>query len=164
MTGEKRTLDMEKYKITDNDRITELKKITRKLKTAFFIIVALVVLCVAYNEIIPSTLLGIIDCGTKEYYVLMSMELITICLIPAALKMMSLKQIIENIKINGLAKYSQIAMLRMSMIGLPLLANAFLYYCFMSVAYAYMAIIGALCLVFVYPSEGRCLNETQCKE
>ena len=50
------------------------------------------------------------------------------------------------------------------MIGVPLVANTILYYMSMSVAYGYMAIIGGLCFTFVYPSIGRCINETNIGE
>lgn len=155
---------MDKSNMTHNDSSPKAKRLTHTLKTAFFLIVALALLCVAYNEIMPGTLLGLIDCGTKEYYILMAMELVTVCTIPVALKIMKLRRVRENIRENGLPSYLRFALLRMSLIGFPMLANIFFYYCFMSVSYAYMAIIEALCLAFVYPGEGRCLNEIQCEE
>ena len=43
---------------------------------------------------------------------------------------------------------------------LPMLINTFMYYQTMSPAFGYMAIILVLCLFFVYPSIGRCIEET----
>lgn len=155
---------MNKSNMTHDDMPPKAKRLTHTLKTAFFLKVALALSCVAYNEIRPGALLGLIGCGTKEYYILMAMELTTVCTIPAALKIMKLRRVRENIRENGLPSYLRFALLRMSLIGFPLLANIFFYYCFMSVPFAYMAMIEALCLAFVYPGEGRCLNETQCEE
>ena len=45
------------------------------------------------------------------------------------------------------------------MIGLPMVANTWLYYQFMNVAFGYMAIIGLLSLCFIYPSHARCNQE-----
>ena len=42
----------------------------------------------------------------------------------------------------------------------PMLINTFMYYQTMAPAFGYMAIILFLCLFFVYPSVGRCEDET----
>ena len=39
--------------------------------------------------------------------------------------------------------------------------NTVLYYLFMNTTFGYMAIILAICLPFVYPSEARCEAETE---
>ena len=87
------------------------------------------------------------------------MEIVTICSIPAALKLMSLKKIRQRIAEKGIGEYRRWAVVRLDLVGAPMILNLFLYYMSYSVAFGYMAIIAALCLVFVYPSEGRCLNE-----
>lgn len=139
--------------------IIGLKRVARVLKAYFMLIMLTGVLCIVFNE---SGILQPSDClsvGTIQYTVLMLMELITICFIPVALKMLSLKLVKRKILKGGICIYRSFALFRISMIGLPMLANVFFYYQYMSVAFAYMAIIGALCFVFIYPSEGRCLNE-----
>ena len=49
----------------------------------------------------------------------------------------------------------------MSLLADPMLINTLLYYVFMNVAFGYMAIIGLLSMVFVYPSKSRCEQETR---
>ncbi len=98
------------------------------------------------------------------YNVMMLMELLTICLVPVALKMFSIKRL-KNILCKGggdaLVKWGAV---RISLIGLPMLLNTVFYYLFMSVAFAYMAVIGLLCFSFVYPGKDRCIEETRQKE
>jgi hypothetical protein len=94
-----------------------------------------------------------------EYQVVGAMELITICLIPLALRLFKFKSVrrqVEAVHGNGMKKWGA---LRIAMIGIPMLANTFLYYQFMNVALGYMGIIGLLSLVFVYPSEERFRQE-----
>ena len=47
------------------------------------------------------------------------------------------------------------AILRLVLLGLPLLLNTFAYYAFMGVPFGYMAIILFLCLLFVAPTRNR---------
>ena len=47
------------------------------------------------------------------------------------------------------------AILRLVLLGLPLLLNTFAYYAFMGVPFGYMAIILFLCLLFVMPTRNR---------
>ncbi|MFQ7114635.1 hypothetical protein [Hallella bergensis] len=94
-----------------------------------------------------------------EYQLVGTMELITICLIPLALRLFKFKfvhrQIIDD-SVKGMKKWG---ILRIAMIAIPMLVNTFLYYQFVNVAFGYMGIIGLLSLVFVYPSEERCRRE-----
>ena len=99
-----------------------------------------------------------------KYQMLMLMEVLTICFIPMALKMFSLSAVRRRLKADGVRGLALFGSCRMAMIGAPLVANTILYYMSMSVAYGYMAIIGGLCFTFVYPSMGRCINETNIGE
>lgn len=99
-----------------------------------------------------------------KYQMLMFMEVLTICFIPMALKMFSLSAVRRRLKADGVRGLALFGSCRMAMIGAPLVANTILYYMSMSVAYGYMAIIGGLCFTFVYPSMGRCVNETNIGE
>lgn len=94
-----------------------------------------------------------------EYYAVGIMELITICCIPLALRLFKFRFVDRQIVAGpraGLVKWGAV---RSGMIGVPMVVNTFLYYQFMHVAFGYMAIIGLLCLAFVYPSEARCRQE-----
>ncbi len=94
-----------------------------------------------------------------EYQVVGAMELITICLIPLALRLFKFKSVrrqVEDSSGKGIKKWGA---LRIAMIGVPMLINTFLYYQFINVALGYMGIIGLLSLAFIYPSEERCRQE-----
>jgi hypothetical protein len=94
-----------------------------------------------------------------EYQAVMVMELLTICLIPLALRLFKFKSVhrqVADASGRGLKKWGAI---RICMIAVPMLINTFLYYQFMNVAFGYMGIIGLLSLVFVYPSKEKCEQE-----
>lgn len=94
------------------------------------------------------------ETDSSQFAALTTMELLTVCLLPLALKMMSIKRI-KAAAARKPKNYLLLAAARLAMIGLPMVANALLYYQYMAVAFAYLAIIGALCLSFVYPGKGR---------
>jgi hypothetical protein len=93
------------------------------------------------------------------------MELLTIAAIPFALYMFRIPKIqgaittgTENSKASMLLMWGTI---RMLLLCVPMVVNAVFYYMFgLQVAFGYMGIILFICLFMVYPSMGRCLNET----
>ena len=48
----------------------------------------------------------------------------------------------------------------MAMLAFLVIVNAVCYYLYMNASFGYMAIIAAICMLFVYPSLGRCKEET----
>ena len=121
------------------------------------IIISLVAVVLFEAEIlIPG---GLADDKNLEFMILSIMEIATLCLIPLALRLFKFNHIGKQLTDgngNGLLKWGS---LRMMMLCLPMIANTILYYEFMAVAFGYMAIIGLICLMFIYPSSGRCANE-----
>lgn len=98
--------------------------------------------------------------GNAEFILVSLMELVTICLIPLALRLFKFKRVRESLvatRSKGLARWGT---LRLMLLCLPMLVNTFLYYQFMNVAFGYMGIIGLICLVFVWPGMKRCMAET----
>ena len=88
------------------------------------------------------------------------MEFLTIAVIPLALKLFAFKAVKRKL-VNGKgAALLPWGTARINMLCLPMLVNTFMYYQTMSPAFGYMAIILVLCLFFVYPSIGRCIEET----
>lgn len=89
------------------------------------------------------------------------MEILTICMVPLALRLFKLKKInaeLTSTQGRALAKWGSV---RMAMLCLPMIANTLLYYMSgLNVAFGYMAIICLVCLVFVYPGTARCILET----
>lgn len=139
----------------------ELKQVQRMLVTNFWLMVAIVVLMVVVyeTEIIGPTSLG--DDVQLVFVLQVLMELFTIVMIPVALKLFSLKSVRRKLaegKGDALMRWGTA---RLNMLCLPMLVNVFLYYQTMSPAFGYMGIIVFLCLFFVYPSLGRCMDETR---
>lgn len=88
------------------------------------------------------------------------MEIVTICLIPLALRLFKFSAVARAIAAAPCRGLLQWGSVRMMMLCVPMVINTLLYYQFMNVALGYMGIIGMICLVFVYPSKGRCEAET----
>ncbi len=120
------------------------------------IFVSLVIACLYETDILlPGWLAGRENAG---FLVASFMELLTICLIPLALRLFKFEKIRREVsgKEKGLRVWGSV---RLGMICVPMVMNTLLYYWFMNVAFGYMGIIGLICLVFVCPSEKRCLSE-----
>lgn len=101
--------------------------------------------------------------GSKEFFIAVAMELISICAIPLALRLFKFKRVHRELtddpdnREKNLLKWGSC---RLGLLCLPLFLNTLFYYMFMNVAFGYMGIILALCLFFVYPSLRRCNDET----
>ena len=92
--------------------------------------------------------------GSDEFVLTMLMELLTLCAIPLALRLFRFKAIAA--RLTSAAELLRWGMVRMLMLCLPMVANTFLYYIYMNVAFGYMAIILLLSLYFVLPTMARC--------
>lgn len=136
-----------------------MSSVRKKLLTVFAVPTVLSLLLVVIYEtelLLPgSAIVG----GTGEFYLVGLMEIVTICSIPPALRLMKfgfVRRALAAAPSQGLTRWGSV---RLLLIALPMLANTFLYYQYMNVAFGYMAIIGLLSLAFVYPSETRCRQE-----
>ena len=136
----------------------------KTLKVYFFapIILALILVVLYESEII---LPGSLKIGTQAWFIILTvMELLTIAVIPSALYLFKNKKVKEALKAEPVAAMKKYGVMRLLMLGLPLVANTDLYYMSMNVAFGYMAIILLLVLPFVYPSKARCEEETNIQE
>ena len=100
----------------------------------------------------------------SEYVCSVVMELEALIGIPLALRLFKWKRIERDLQQGKEKALLKWGMLRMLMLCLPMVADTALYYFFMSPAFGYLAIIHAICLMFVYPSTDRCFAETESKE
>lgn len=126
----------------------------------FFFMVVITLLLVALYEteiLVPTD--KAVD-ATLEFGILTMMELVTILVIPMALKLFSLKAVRRKLVARKGDALLPWGTTRINMLCLPMLVNTFMYYQTMSAAFGYMAIILFLCLFFIYPSIGRCEDET----
>ncbi|MBQ8047482.1 MAG: hypothetical protein IJ196_06130 [Prevotella sp.] len=102
--------------------------------------------------------------STLQFILATFMELLTVCIIPLALRLFRYSRISRSLtkgtdeeRAASLLKWGTV---RINMLGIPLVLNILLSYLTQGVSFWYMGIILALCLFFVYPSMSRCLSET----
>ena len=139
----------------------ELKQVQRILMTnfLFMVLVALLLVLLYETEILEPTNLA--ADAALVFVITVIMEFVTIVVIPMALKLFSFKAVRHKLmsrKGDALLRWGTA---RLNMLCLPMLINIFMYYQTMAPAFGYMAIILFLCLFFVYPSLGRCMDETE---
>ena len=137
-----------------------IKNAQRILMTNFLFMVLLAVLLVVLYEtgiLEPTNLAG----DTSLVFVVqVVMELLTIVVIPVALKLFSFKAVKRRLVEKGGDALLSWGTARLNLLCLPMLVNLFMYYQTMAPGFGYMAIILVLCLFFVYPSMSRCEAET----
>lgn len=137
-----------------------MKRTRNILKAEEYVAVAIVFAVVLLYET-DVFMIGLLATSEgTEFIMVTMMEILTISLIPLALRLFKFDRIGK-----ALAEYKEKALLywgtlRMMMLCVPLVINTLLYYQFMNVAFGYMAIICLVCLAFVNPTMNRCLNET----
>lgn len=141
----------------EQDKYGKTTLLILRAMTAMYILLAVAAVVLFETGAVEGGLLA--DDQSLNFLMLTAMEIVTICSLPAALKLMSIKRIRQRIGRKGPGEYRRWAVARLDLVGAPMIANLFLYYMTYSVAFVYMAIISALCITFVYPSEGRYWNE-----
>ncbi len=131
------------------------QKILMRTFCAFVAAAAIIVVLYETGILSAGTLAGADD--SSEFVVLSAMELITISVIPVALRLFKFRRVAQRLVTQqGLLRYG---LLRLIMLCVPMVVNTVLYYLYMSVAFGYMGIILFLCMAFVVPTKGRCEAE-----
>ena len=119
-----------------------------------------VVLVVLFEtDILPSGLMATEK--QTEFLLTTLMELLTLASVYMALRLFKFEKVHQELvtrKADGLRRWG---LIRLAILLLPMPLNTVLYYLFMNTTFGYMAIILAICLPFVYPSEARCEAETE---
>lgn len=137
----------------------KIRKIRNILLTVFMFFISVTIIIIVLHE--TDIILNGALTGNKnsEFIVLTVMELLTIALIPISLKLLKTKHVRKDMASSHGKNMLKWSMLRLCLIGVPMIANLLLYYSYMNVAFGYMAIIGLLCMFFIYPSMDKCTNE-----
>ncbi len=91
-----------------------------------------------------------------QLYVVGILELLTICLIPLALRLFKFKRVAAELQTGGEPAYRTWSIVRIDMLTTPMVINTLGYYLTLNVALGYLAILGLLALPFIYPSKRRC--------
>lgn len=94
-----------------------------------------------------------------QFYLLYTMELATICLIPLALRLFRFKLVRRQLREQREQALAKWGLYRMDMLLIPMFICTVLYYAYMHATFGYLAIILCLCLVFVVPTKARCRAE-----
>ena len=99
------------------------------------------------------------DNTQAEFLLTIMMEILTLAVIPVALKLFKFKKVHADLiarKAEALRKWG---ILRLLLLEVPMFVNTLLYYAYGKTTFGYMAIILLLTLPFVYPSNERCQSE-----
>lgn len=137
-----------------------MKRTRNILLTVYWTAIAIALLTVGLYET------GILEEGYRacdkqtEFVVTTFMELLTLVCIPTALRLFKFAAVARRLQTD----YQRLALLRLLMLAVPLVANTLLYYIYMSTPFGYLAIIILISLTFVYPSVARCIAETTTQE
>lgn len=121
-----------------------------------FAVLSAVVAVLCESGLLPEGVLKTAD-GSVEFAAVVTMELLSICVIPVALRLFKWKAVARRVATpEGLLR---MGMARLLMLCVPMLANTVLYYLYVNVAFGYLAIILFLCMAFVLPTKERCADE-----
>ena len=137
-------------------------KKTKYLLTGVFAlgIILVVAIIVLYETDILAT--GLLAGNHQSEFVLTTlMELATLGCAFLALRLFKFDKVHRALDDHKAVALKQWGLIRLALLLLPLLADTLLYYNYMNPTFGYLGIILALCMPFVYPSEGRCMAETE---
>ena len=98
---------------------------------------------------------------TTVYAVSTVMILLTLALVPLALRLTKMRRVRDDLTSRGAQALAKWGTLRLLVLLSLLVVNTFLYYVFgFEPTFGYLAVIVVLTLPFVYPTMDRCLAET----
>ncbi len=138
-----------------------MKKVIRTLKYLFSLILLVTLLLVLVFE---SELLlpGFILVESKvDFVIKYIMELMTIIIIPLSLRLFKFKSVERKLATKKQHALLRWGVLRIIMLGIPMIINTILYYGFLAVEFGYLSIILLISMIFIYPSKDKCYYETR---
>lgn len=142
-------------------------KTTRHLLTSLFcgflLLSALMYVC---GDFLQCDMTLFADASRQTKFIVSTMMiLLTICLLPLALRLFKFRRISDDLQQRKATALRSWGTLRICIIGLLLVVNTFLYYAFeMESTYGYLAVVVLLCMPFVVPTKSRCEAEVQPEE
>ena len=124
----------------------------KKLRNLLIVTVAVPLLAAIVYEcdVLPT---GVFAGNAQEEFLTVTfMELLTIVMIPLALRLFKAKDVERKVEEGDTTALKKWGSLRILMITVPLLLNTMGYYLYMNTTFGYMALILLICLPFVYIS------------
>ena len=146
-----------------NDRVMDkINRITMQLRAAFVACVVLGVVIISVFETRLGKQGGLAGDKTAEFITYTVMILLTIVLIPFALKLHKtglFKRAMASGETEPYARYRLFANSRIALLGALWLLNGVFYEIFLRAGFGYLAIIGLVSMVFVWPTKARMRQE-----
>lgn len=138
-----------------------MKKVSKQLMVFYTAQVALALVAIVLFEldVLPAGIKA--DDKQSEFALTSVMELITLGAAFLGLRLFKFKAIHNDLVTRKEIAMWKWGMARLIILEAPMVINTLLYYIYMNPTFGYLGIILALCLPFVYPSEGRCIAETE---
>jgi hypothetical protein len=140
--------------------MNEKMKRTRNILMGFFIggilLPILIVLLFETEVLMPGTAAGRTQ---AEFVLTVIMELVTLADAWLALRLFKMGIIRSDLQRRKEVALLKWGTLRIFLLDMPMLFNAFLYEMFLQTTFGYLAIILLICQPFVYPSMARCESE-----
>ena len=124
----------------------------KKLRNLLIVTVAVPLLAAIVYEcdVLPTGVFA--GNAQEEVLAVIFMELLTIVMIPLALRLFKAKDVERKVEEGDTSALRKWGALRILMITVPLLLNTMGYYLYMNTTFGYMALILLICLPFVYIS------------
>ena len=137
-----------------------MKKISKQLTLVYILLAAIALAIVVLYEldVLESGVLA--DSKQTEFVALTVMELSTLAMAFLGLRLFKFPMIHTQLVTEKEPAMLKWGLLRLFILEVPMIVNTYLYYMYMNPTFGYLAIILLLTLPFVFPSEGRCLAET----
>jgi len=137
-----------------------IKDVSNVLRVQMYSSLAAAVLIIVLFET-ETVLPGVIEKGSEtEFLLQIFMEIVTICIVPVALRLFKFGFVKRAIAVSPVSGLQRWGVVRMAMLCDTMIVNTLLYYITpLNVAFGYMAIICLICLVFVNPTLKRCNAE-----
>lgn len=129
--------------------------------TAFCASIAICVLLVFLFETDILPIGTLTEAKSSEFVMSVIMELLTLCVIPLALKLFKFKHIHTQLTESKHQSLLSWGLIRLCLLAVPMILNTVLYYLYMNVAFGYMGIILFLCLFFIIPTMDRCNSDVK---
>lgn len=136
-----------------------MKTTALKLQIYFYatFLISLLLVVLGETDVFPTGILS--DNAEWEFYMLIVLELVSLCAIPLALWMFRAKRIKQALTEGRELALGRYGFIRYMLLAIPFLGNIICYYLFMHASFGYMAIIIFLSMLFVFPSLDRCMTE-----
>lgn len=139
----------------------QTRNILMTIFSLMLLVAAAIYICGDYLEVDMAVLTSYTDKQTG-YVVQMVMILLTLSLVPLALRLFKFKQIHASLLVSPATALLKWGIVRIFVLGLLLVANTFLYYIYgFEPSFGYLAVMVLLTMPFVFPTMSRCKAETE---